>query len=52
MIVQFKIPDKYNITPLLAAIWENHVDCVKLLLSKVTLTILIILRMWIYKKRI
>ncbi|CAF0868234.1 unnamed protein product [Brachionus calyciflorus] len=28
------IQDKYCITPLLAAIWENHVSCVKLLLSK------------------
>lgn len=31
----FKIPDKYNITPLLAAIWENHVACVNLLIRKV-----------------
>jgi ankyrin repeat protein len=28
------IQDKYNITPLLAAIWENHTACVKLLLHK------------------
>jgi len=28
------IPDKYNITPLLAAIWENHVACVNLLIRK------------------
>ena len=28
------LQDKYSITPLLAAIWENHVSCVKLLLSK------------------
>jgi ankyrin repeat protein len=29
-----KAQDKYSITPILAAIWENHVSCVKLLLSK------------------
>ncbi|RNA20216.1 myotrophin [Brachionus plicatilis] len=28
------VQDKYNISPLLAAIWENHVSCVKLLLNK------------------
>lgn len=28
------IEDIYNITPLLAAIWENHVSCVELLVKK------------------
>lgn len=28
------LPDKHGITPLLAAIYEGHTDCVKLLLSK------------------
>uniref|UniRef100_G1NKQ0 Uncharacterized protein n=1 Tax=Meleagris gallopavo TaxID=9103 RepID=G1NKQ0_MELGA len=28
-------PDKHNITPLLSAVYEGHVSCVKLLLSKV-----------------
>ncbi|XP_008119982.1 myotrophin isoform X1 [Anolis carolinensis] len=27
-------PDKHNITPLLSAVYEGHVSCVKLLLSK------------------
>ncbi|KAL4225767.1 hypothetical protein ACF0H5_016456 [Mactra antiquata] len=27
-------PDKYDITPLLAAIWENHLEAVKFLLNK------------------
>ncbi|XP_060656659.1 myotrophin-like [Drosophila nasuta] len=26
--------DKYNITPLLAAIWEGHTECVEFLLEK------------------
>ena len=26
--------DKHGISPLLAAVWEGHVDCVKLLLGK------------------
>lgn len=30
-----QLPDKHGITPLLAAIYEGHTDCVKLLLSKV-----------------
>jgi ankyrin repeat protein len=29
--------DKHGITALLAAIWEGHTDCVKLLLEKVNL---------------
>ncbi len=29
-----KTPDIYNISPLLAAIWENHVSCVSLLIQK------------------
>jgi ankyrin repeat protein len=33
----FKLEDKYNIRPLLAAIWENHESCVNLLLKKVNL---------------
>uniref|UniRef100_A0A7M4FL45 Myotrophin n=1 Tax=Crocodylus porosus TaxID=8502 RepID=A0A7M4FL45_CROPO len=32
-------PDKHNITPLLSAVYEGHVSCVKLLLSKVQLTL-------------
>lgn len=28
-------PDKHHITPLLSAVYEGHVSCVKLLLSKV-----------------
>jgi len=28
------IPDKYEISPILAAIWENHTACVKLLIEK------------------
>lgn len=28
------LPDKHGISPLLAAIWESHLDAVKLLLSK------------------
>lgn len=28
------MPDKHGITPLLAAIWENHTDAVKLLLTR------------------
>ena len=27
--------DKHGITPILAAIWENHISAVKLLLAKV-----------------
>ena len=29
-----KAQDIYNITPLLAAIWEEHVGCVRLLIKK------------------
>ncbi|XP_010176608.2 myotrophin, partial [Antrostomus carolinensis] len=29
-------PDKHNITPLLSAVYEGHVSCVKLLLSKMS----------------
>lgn len=29
--------DQYGITPVLAAIWEGHTDCVNLLLSKVSI---------------
>jgi ankyrin repeat protein len=29
------IEDKYGIAPLLAAIWENHTNCVKYLIEKV-----------------
>ncbi|CAB3979635.1 Myotrophin [Paramuricea clavata] len=28
------VPDKHGITPLLAAIYEGHLECVKLLLAK------------------
>ncbi|XP_007445460.2 myotrophin, partial [Python bivittatus] len=28
-------PDKHSITPLLSAVYEDHMSCVKLLLSKV-----------------
>ena len=31
-----QLPDKHGISPLLAAIWESHLDAVKLLLSKVS----------------
>ena len=30
-----QLPDKFGITALLAAIYEDHADCVKLLVSKV-----------------
>lgn len=30
----FQSTDKHGITPILAAIWEGHKDCVKLLLDK------------------
>lgn len=30
-----KVQDKHGISPLLAAIFENHKECVKLLLAKV-----------------
>lgn len=33
--LSFKLPDKHGITPLLAAIYEGHSECVKLLLEKV-----------------
>jgi ankyrin repeat protein len=33
--VYVKVKDKYGISPLLAAIFENHKECVKLLLAKV-----------------
>lgn len=33
--VFFKSKDKHGITAILAAIWEGHTDCVKLLLEKV-----------------
>jgi len=29
----FKAQDKHGITALLAAVWEGHTDCVKLLLN-------------------
>ena len=29
-----KAEDTYNITPLLAAVWEDHVSCVELLVKK------------------
>ena len=32
----FKVEDIYNICPLLAAIWENHVSCVELMVKKVS----------------
>ncbi|MBN3301141.1 MTPN protein, partial [Amia calva] len=31
-------PDKHNITPLLSATYEGHIECVKILLSKVRLS--------------
>ena len=34
-----QLPDKHGITPLLAAIYEDHMECVKLLLAKVNLAI-------------
>lgn len=33
----FQKPDKHGISPLLAAVWENHLEAVKLLLSKVSI---------------
>uniref|UniRef100_A0A8C0VXL6 Myotrophin n=1 Tax=Castor canadensis TaxID=51338 RepID=A0A8C0VXL6_CASCN len=30
-------PDKHHITPLLSAVYEGHVSCVKLLLSKISM---------------
>ncbi len=30
-----QIPDKHGITPLLVAVFEDHTDCVELLLKKV-----------------
>lgn len=32
----FQSKDKHGITAILAAIWEGHKDCVKLLLEKVS----------------
>ena len=31
-----QLPDKFGITPLLAAIYESHAECVKLLISNVS----------------
>ena len=36
-----QIPDKFGITPLLAAVYEDHVDCVKILIEKVCYNIII-----------
>ena len=35
ILITVKVPDKHGITPLLAAIYEGHTECVKLLLAKV-----------------
>ena len=35
--IYLQLADKHGITPLLVAIWENHLDAVKLLLSKVSM---------------
>jgi ankyrin repeat protein len=32
------VPDKHGITPLLAAVFEGHADCVRFLIQKVNLT--------------
>lgn len=45
-LFNFKIPDKYNITPLLAAIWENHVACVNLLIRKVDIMFIFYKQWW------
>jgi ankyrin repeat protein len=34
-ILYFQAKDKHGISALLAAIWEGHTDCVKLLLEQV-----------------
>ena len=34
-LIDLQVPDKHGITPLLAAIYEGHTECVKLLLAKV-----------------
>ena len=39
-------PDKYGITPLLAAIYEGHATCVELLLSKVSESLLVYPSSW------
>lgn len=36
-ILCFQAKDKHGISALLAAIWEGHTDCVKLLLEQVSL---------------
>ncbi|XP_023592920.1 myotrophin [Trichechus manatus latirostris] len=33
-VAKVSAPDKHHITPLLSAVYEGHVSCVKLLLSK------------------
>ena len=35
ILITVQVPDKHGITPLLAAIYEGHTECVKLLLAKV-----------------
>jgi ankyrin repeat protein len=35
-ILYFQAKDRHGISALLAAIWEGHTDCVKLLLEKVS----------------
>ena len=37
--MSFKLADKHGITPLLAAIYEGHTECVKILLEKVGLVL-------------
>lgn len=33
VLIDVQILDKHGITPILAAIWEGHVDCVRILLE-------------------
>lgn len=33
MLLSFQIVDKHGISPILAAVWEGHVDCVRILLE-------------------
>lgn len=32
-LIFWQIVDKHGITPILAAVWEGHVDCVRILLE-------------------
>ena len=34
-LILLQLPDKHGITPLLAAVYEDHEECVKILIEKV-----------------